>query len=38
MALLAEPITVRLLIASAATLGGVWIVLAQRSSAATQAT
>ncbi len=37
VALLAEPITVRLLIASAATLGGVWIVLAQRSSAATQA-
>ena len=37
VALLAEPITVRLLIASTATLGGVWIVLAQRSSAATQA-
>jgi drug/metabolite transporter (DMT)-like permease len=37
VALLAEPITVRLLIASAATLGGVWLVLAQRSSAATQA-
>jgi len=28
---------VRLLIASAATLGGVWIVLAERSSGATQA-
>ena len=37
VALLAEPITVRLLIASTATLGGVWIVLAQRSSAAPQA-
>ena len=35
--LLAEPITVRLLVASTATLGGVWIVLVQRSRAAPQA-
>jgi drug/metabolite transporter (DMT)-like permease len=37
VALLAEPITLRLLLASAATLGGVWIVLAQRGRAAPQA-
>lgn len=36
VALLGEPITLRLLLASAATLGGVWIVLAQRAGAATQ--
>jgi drug/metabolite transporter (DMT)-like permease len=35
--LLAEPITMRLLVASAATLGGVWIVLIQRTRAASQA-
>ena len=35
--LLAEPITLRLLVASAATLGGVWIVLIQRTRAAPQA-
>jgi drug/metabolite transporter (DMT)-like permease len=35
--LLAEPITLRLLVASAATLGGVWIVLIQRTRAASQA-
>jgi drug/metabolite transporter (DMT)-like permease len=34
--LLAEPITVRLLLASAATLGGVWLVLRQRSHAQTK--
>jgi drug/metabolite transporter (DMT)-like permease len=34
--LLAEPVTLRLLLASAATLGGVWIVLAQRGIAARQ--